>query len=311
MKIYFNRSPINGPWGGGSSFVKNMSKYFLDNDHEVIYELQKDIDLIFMIDPRPGQAGNSINEIIDYKNYFPSTKVCHRINECDKRKNTNFMDRLLLESNLAVSDMTVFISKWLKSYFVERGFSKDSISIYNGCNNDYFFAKKHDIHVRPKLVTHHWSDNWMKGFDLYTKIDEHLNEQNDFDFTYIGRYYKEYQPKNTHVIQPLHGMELGDELRRHDIYVTASRFEPCGMHHIEGSSCGLPVLYHEDGGGINELCCEHGESFKDFDEFILMFNKMKENYEEYTNKINYNYLLAERCCKQYYDFIIRKMSNEH
>jgi len=303
MKIFFNRKPVDGPWGGGASFTRNMSKYFLDNGHEVIYELKKDIDLIFMIDPRPNENGCSVNEILDYKNYFPNTKVCHRINECDKRKNTDFIDQLILKSNASVADMTIFISDWLKKYFIEKGFSKDSVSIYNGCNGNFFYTKKHDLHDRPRLVTHHWSDNWMKGFDLYTKIDEYLSEDNDFEFTYIGRYYKGYRPKNTRIIQPIHGDQLGEELRKHDIYVTASRYEPCGMHHIEGSACGLPVLYHEDGGGINELCHNHGESFKNFDDFIAALNKVKKHYKEYVNKINHDFLLAERCCKQYYEFI--------
>ena len=63
MKIMFNRSPISGPWGGGNSFVINMSKYLENLGHQVVYNLVRDIDLIFMIDPRP-------SPIVTGKHYF-------------------------------------------------------------------------------------------------------------------------------------------------------------------------------------------------------------------------------------------------
>ena len=35
------------------------------------------------------------------------------------------------------------------------------------------------------------------------------------------------------------------------------------MHHVEGAQCGLPVLYHEDGGGIVETARRYGIGFRD------------------------------------------------
>ena len=28
------------------------------------------------------------------------------------------------------------------------------------------------IIFKLKIVTHHWSGNWMKGFDIYEKLDQ-------------------------------------------------------------------------------------------------------------------------------------------
>ena len=116
-----------------------------------------------------------------------------------------------------------------------------------------------------------------------------LKKPSNVEFTYIGRYNREYKPTKTRIIQPTHGIDLGNSLRENDIYITASRFEPCGMHHIEGSACGLPVLYHEDGGGINELCKKHGESFRDMDQFFKKLNHLADNYEEYLDKIKHGH----------------------
>ncbi len=301
MKIFINRKIIKKPWGGGAHFVTNFAKYLELAGHEVVFDFVTGIDIMFMIDPRPNSDGHSINDMLQYKHYFPNTKIVHRINECDKRKNTNFIDKMIVESN-KFADSTIFISKWLKDYYFQKGITQKSSVIYNGCNLDHFHAneKNKDISKKIKLVTHHWSDNWMKGFDIYTAIDKFLKDNNSqFEFTYIGRYNKDYNPENTTVISPMYGKELGDELRKHDIYVTASRFEPCGMHHIEGAASGLPVLFHEDGGGINDLCHNHGLSFNSFDDFLRKLNEMKLNYSNFVNKINYNQLGSDYCNKKY------------
>ena len=35
------------------------------------------------------------------------------------------------------------------------------------------------------------------------------------------------------------------------------------MHHIEGAQCGLPLVYHTDGGGIVEFGQRYGVGFQD------------------------------------------------
>ena len=189
-------------------------------------------------------------------------------------KGTSEIDRLLLAC-MSISDGVVFISQWLKDYFSNLGFKGESNVIYNGCDTNHFYPGAKKCLEKPRLVTHHWSDNWMKGFDLYTQIDKYLigNPSAGFDFTYVGRYYKDYIPQKTTIISPLHGKELGDELRKYDVYVTASRWEPCGMHHIEGAACGMPTLYHSDSGGIRELCQNHGMEFTTFNDFYRVIEQ--------------------------------------
>lgn len=301
MKIMFNRKIIEGPWGGGNFFIKEMTNFLRQKGHKVCFDFENDIDVIFMVDPKDVgyDRGYSIGDIIDYGSDYPDTEIIHRINECDQRKGTDFIDSLLLESN-TIADHTIFISQWLADYFIKRGFDREYDVVYNGCNLSHFYPKSayertEDSPIR--LVTHHWSDNWMKGFDLYNALDE--LDRGDVEFTYIGRYNNQYQPKNTRIVSPLHGEQLGNELRQHDIYVTASRFEPCGMHHVEGSASGLPVLYHRDGGGINELCKKHGVEFYDIDSFMGGLDVIIQNYEDFVSRIDLSYLSSNRMCEEY------------
>jgi glycosyltransferase involved in cell wall biosynthesis len=174
------------------------------------------------------------------------------------------MDELLHKAN-RVADHTVFISYWLRDYFSEKWFdsTKPHSVIQNGADDAIFYPPKGDspqVHSPIRLVTHHWSDNVLKGFDIYQELDSmiHAGKLPGFSFTVIGRWPASIVWKSATTFPPCNGTELADHLRNHDLYVTASRWEPCGMHHIEGAQCGLPLIYHPDGGGIVEFGERYG-----------------------------------------------------
>ena len=297
MKIAISYKPNKGSWGGGNQFVKSLVKSAFEEGHKIVYELKhKDIDIILLTDPR------SYNEEItfgpfDIFNYLlfvnKNAIVVHRINECDQRKNTKHMNILLKASNY-FADHTVFISSWLKSLDIYQK-NKSSSLILNGAD-EIIFNDFHNIEWNKKeklrLVTHHWSGNKMKGFDIYEKIDNMISSEkwNDkIEFTYIGNLPKNFKFKNTNHIQPMNGSRLSRELSKHHVYVTASLNEPAGMHHIEGILCGLPVIYRNS-GAIPEYCKDFGISFES-QEFIKALNLMIEEYnnlkfkiKEYPNK---------------------------
>lgn len=111
-----------------------------------------------------------------------------------------------------------------------------------------------------RLVTHHWSDNWSKGFDVYQQIDEFIASQQtlQFELWVIGRWPKEIQWKSARTFAPATGIKLATLLRQCHGYVSASRFEPGAMHIAEGLQCGLPLLYHRDSGGTVEQGLRYG-----------------------------------------------------
>ena len=82
------------------------------------------------------------------------------------------------------------------------------------------------------------------------------------EFWVIGRWPKEIHWKKAKKFGPTRGKSLANLLRQCHLYVTASLWEPCGMHHIEGAQCGLPVIFHEDGGGIVEMAKHYGIPFR-------------------------------------------------
>ena len=303
MKIMFNRPTKREAWGGGSHFITGLYEYFSLLGHDIVFSLCEGIDVIFMFDPRPESGGDSANDIYQYKLEYPSVKIIQRINDTDIARPADrpWRVQMILESNI-IADHTVFISEWVKDHYTNRGFdsSKSNTVIINGCNPDWYFPieNKSLNHKKISLITHHWSDNFMKGFDVYNFLDKFVEENDRFSFTYMGRYNKDYTPTHTNMIPPHYGPRVGEILRDHDIYVTAARFEACGMHHIEAARSGLPVLYHADGGAIPEVCKNHGVEFSCLNGFKEALDKIILEYDNFLDNIDYNFLSSERCFEQ-------------
>ena len=311
MKVMFNRKLRREAWGGGAHALSSLFDHLVKRGFSVVTSLDhNDIDVIVMFDPRPEAGGYSAQDLLKYKLQHPHVKILHRVNECDARKNTSCMDTMLIQAN-AIADETVFISKWLCDHLSQKAvFQGKNHVIINGCNQDWFFPTgAWSLNSPVRVVTHHWSDHEMKGLDVYETLND-LADHGACEFTYIGRVKSTFKPKSsrTHIIPPMYGQELGKELRRHDIYVTGSRFEPCGMHHIEAASSGLPVIYHIDGGAIPEVCSSHGIPISNatHEHVALALLLAQEDYGVLRWSINYGNLSSERC-NLAYEEVIRGM----
>ena len=317
-KIMFNLRPPEGSFGGGAFFVKNMVKFLEDKGYKIVYSLEPNIDLIFMIDPRKDEYKvNGLDDIMRYRKNNQKCRVLYRVNECDiKREKSINIDPLIVKTIKSV-DCVVYITKWLKKYFQDKypdiiGENKNYV-IVNGCNREIFYSNIESkiLNIPIKLVTHHWSNNYNKGFEIYNALDKFMETDMRFkniELTYIGRYNDNYKPKNIKLLSPCQGEKLRNELCKHDIYLTASINEPCGMHFIEGLSCGLPVLYDRRGGGIVETAEKYGEGFSSIEELYEKLLKIINDYNTYRDKIDYEYLGSERCCKEFYEVILDNLS---
>lgn len=274
MKILINRKPVNGPWGGGNLFLKSFFTTLKDSGHKIITKLEPNIDVIFIMNPRYDQLGISINEALNYKKINPGVKIIQRINDCDARKNTSNVDAMLIECSKYI-DATIFVSNWMKKYFMDIGWSCDkNFVLFNGVATTENIAKKIQNN-KINLVTHHWSDNYLKGFDVYDFLDNYVKENDKYTFTYIGRERGTFN--NTKIISPLSGQNLLFELQKYDVYVSASRFDPGPNHILEAISCGLPMLIHSDGGGTVEFGASKSQEniFKNFDDLIDKLTNQK------------------------------------
>ena len=288
MKVAIGFRIRYGPWGGGNRFAKALTEALRERGDTVCDSLRDpDIDIILLMDPRwrhPSVAftPGAVLRYLLFTN--PSALVVHRINECDERKRTHTMNRLLRRANYC-ADHTVFVGSWLKELPVwQNGPRARYDVIANGADARIFNPRG----WRPwrgegalKLVTHHWGGNWMKGFDIYSRLDEMLAEpawKGRIEFTYVGNLPGGFVFKHARHVKPLDGEALAAELRSHHAYVTASINEPGGNHQNEGALCGLPLLYRRS-GCLPEYCEGFGIAFDEADFDAALANLM----EQYDN----------------------------
>ncbi len=301
-KLYVNRFPVRGPWGGGNMWVQAIHHYCPEIGVDLVESdtMQGSPDAILIAGLDNDGSGISAEQAILYKMYMQGQKdikLILRVNENDARKGTSGVDQALLKVSEHI-DGTIFVSDWLQSYFQQKGWAcpKQTV-IHNGVRAEWFAPQPKHNDGKVHIVTHHWSDNYLKGFDMYEKLDEFVGQNKDrFTFTYIGRDRRTF--KNTNVVKPLSGKPLGEELGKYDVYVSASRFDPGPNHIAESISCGLPTYVHKDGGGCVEFAGED-HVYEGWDELKQLLNcgNFKPNSTKFSE--------WDVCIKEYVDFVKR------
>ena len=293
MKISFGSKIIEGPYGGGNNFLKNLKQFFEQNGHRVVTDLKdSDIDIILLTNPLIDSETSTFNNYdvdfyIKFKN--PDALVFQRINECDERKGTNNINSKIDKFNKKV-DVNIFVSDWLRDVYKEYELSHKQYLIIKGGPDEKIFNTSNkefwDHSSKLKLVTHHWSNNPMKGYAVYKLIDSLLATEDklkDVEFSFIGNLPKDLSLDNTNVLQPLEGAALANELKNNHIYITASLNEPSGNHHMEGALCGLPILYIQS-GALPEYCEEYGIVF-DENNLLDSLDTLISEYDDFVKKL--------------------------
>jgi len=278
--------------------------YLRARGHQVSHRLWPWTERILLVAPRPFQNVTfDVEEIRRFKARHSSVKCVHRINQTNAGRGTSNVDDLFRAAN-EVADATVFISAWVRDYSRDRWFSADRphTVIHNGADPLTFYPATTPwdaAHEPCRLVTHHWSDNWNKGFAVYQAVDKMIAEGAlpGFELTVIGRWPRTLAWRATATHPPAPPRKLGEYLRRHHLYLTAAVAEAGGMHHIEGAQCGLPLIYHENGGGIVELGRQYGVAFQDNVREALLTARAR--YTELREQVLRLAPSGDRMCQQY------------
>lgn len=312
MKISIGMNLQSGPWGGGNQFGRALVEYLLSKGVDVSFDLQSsDLDLILLTDPRPHLkiTAYTHEEIGQYlRKINPRALVIHRVNECDERKETTGVNEMLRSAN-HIADHTVFVSSWLRDLHLAQGMPAVSNSvILNGSDRNIFNPygyKRWDGKSMVRIVTHHWSSHWLKGFDIYQRLDRLLSESAYHDrvaFTYIGNIPQDFSFSNMHYLNPLYGRDLADAIQQNHIYLTASRNEPGANHPNDAANCGLPLLYI-DSGSLPEYCSGYGVSFN-VENFEKKLMEVLNTYDLWADRMANYPNTAERMCENYYHLFV-------
>ena len=292
MRVSMNIEKAEGPAGGGNQFANCLESRLAANGHEVFRELVRRLDLILIVSNRfhAGTTAYDFDAIAEYKELHPNTVVVHRVNDSDEAKGNNLGINAKMAEASRLADFSIFVSGHLRELHLRHGLDakKPGCVILNGSDEAVFNGEGRAAWApggKLRIVTHHWSSNFLKGYDVYERLDQLLGVppyRGYFEFTCIGNLPLGVEFRNTRVMRHLSGIELAREIKSHHLYVTAARNEPGGQHPVEAMQCGLPVLYLES-GSLPEYCGPYGIAFT-LANFEARLLTMRERYAELRDK---------------------------
>lgn len=297
MKIHILYNFNEGAWGGGNQFLKALRKYFVKEGCYVEFPNKSDVILF--------NSHHELKSVLRLKMERPQTIFIHRVDGpiLYTRGRDRETDKIIFDFNQSIADGTVFQSKWSRNKSYELGMKKNEFEtvIINAPDSEIFYPQKTKKYQgeKIKLIATSWAPNIRKGFDIYKFLDENLDSDR-YEMTFVGRSPIKF--KRIEYIPPQSSERLAEILRQYDIFITASRNDPCSNALIEALHCGLPAVARND-GGHPEIVGEAGELFGDKRDVLDAIEKVAQNYEYYRDRIKM--LTMEAIGKRYYEFADR------
>lgn len=232
---------------------------------------------------------NSFNFDFDRLRAFrrPNCRMVHRVDGPVSvyRGRDDGTDRRIWEINHEIANTTVFQSHYSRQRHEAMGLVfKDGSVIHNAADPAIFHSRgRHafDRTRRIRLIATSWSDNANKGADVLAWLDARLDPQR-YEMTFVGRTPTAF-PRAT-VLPPMPSADVADQLRAHDIFITASLHESCSNALVEALSCGLPALY-VDSGSNGELVKDGGVAFSAREEAPSLLDRLVAEYEVRQSRI--------------------------
>lgn len=272
-----------GPYGGANQFIVALERAFIDQGHMVTRnEVDRNTDFIilnaFLFDRE------LLRQALDK---YPKVKILHRIDGPlqDYRGADDGTDKLIYHINQEFADITVYQSYYSYVAHLQKGMTMINPCVISNAASPLFSRSRHnpkrDREKRIKLVASSWSSNIRKGKLYYEWLDKYLDREK-YTFTYIGNF--DGSLKNSQHIASLTAESLAEELVKHDIYVTASKNDPCSNSLIEALSSGLPAVYMNS-GGHPEIVGKGGRHFSDFSDLQRNIDACAQNYNQYKKDI--------------------------
>jgi glycosyltransferase involved in cell wall biosynthesis len=283
MKIHILYNFTDGPWGGGNQFLKALRFELIRQG--VYAEDPKEADVLLV------NSHHRLFEACLYKIFYRK-RIIFRIDGPVSliRGNGRWVDLQISLFARLFADGVVFQSEWSrqqnKKLFHFK--NKHETVIHNAPNNDIFNhtgKKPFNPSDKIRLIATSWSPNPRKGFDVYQYLDERL-DFSKYEMTFVGNAPIRF--KNIKMIEPVSSERLAPILKEHDIYITASKTDPCSNSLIEALSCGLPAVALND-GGHPELVQGGGELFQGQEDVLGKIDQVAKNlvsYQQYIPKFD-------------------------
>lgn len=196
------------------------------------------------------------------------------------------VDEKIQAVNQKFADKTIFQSQYSLEKHLDLGleFCNPEV-ILNAADPQIFHSNDRAVFSRDRkirLIASSWSDNMNKGASVYQWLDDHL-DWGRYDMTFVGRSPLVY--KNIRMMPAVDSTRMAELFRANDIYITASKNDPCSNSLIEALACGIPAVYLKS-GGHPEIVGNAGLGFEGAEEVPLLLEKIQDQYELFQLQIS-------------------------
>jgi glycosyltransferase involved in cell wall biosynthesis len=175
-------------------------------------------------------------------------------------------DSRIVKINQELAVATIVQSTYSLEKHRELGLElRNPVVIHNSVDPQIFHPSptRDPLPGRPlRVIATSWSDNPRKGVDVLEWLDRNL-DLDSYELTFAGR--TQAKLERIRVVGALSSEPLAELMRAHDVYLAASRDDPCSNALLEGLACGLPAAFRRS-GGHPELVGEAGIGFDDPEE---------------------------------------------
>lgn len=188
--------------------------------------------------------------------------------------------------NQKYADKTIFQSRYSLEKHMELGMQfQMPVIIMNAADPHIFHPRgraEFSSNRKTRLIASSWSDNPNKGAPVYQWMDEYL-DWTRFEMTFVGRSPVVF--KNIHMMPAVNSYRMAELFREHDVYITASRNDPCSNSLIEALTCGLPAVYLQS-GGHPEIVGQAGAGFEAAEQIPELLEQIVKDYELMRSRIS-------------------------
>jgi glycosyltransferase involved in cell wall biosynthesis len=270
------------PAGGGHQFLRALLRELEGRGLEV--ELNR------ISGATPACLFNSFNFDFARLRRFarPGCRLVHRVDGPvgTYRGFDDGTDARIERVNRELADATVMQSRFSLDMHRQLGLElRDPVVIPNAVDPAIFHPPVEREPLgerRVRVLASSWSVNPRKGADTLAWLDRHLDRER-YEVTYLGLPPVPFEW--IRAVGPLDSEGVARELRQHDVYVAASRDDPCSNALLEALACGLPAAYLAS-GGHPELVGEGGLPFHVDDELPTVLERLVQGLDAYRAAIS-------------------------
>jgi glycosyltransferase involved in cell wall biosynthesis len=298
VKILFRFK--EGPWGGGNQFLLAL-KDSLSRRGSWAEDVRDATIVLF-------DSFNDVDLVLRAKNKYPWIPFVHRVNGPISvyRGRGQHVDKLIYALTHHIADGVIFQSEYSENGNIALGMrcAEKNTVIHNAARPMFFQRREpRPASEKVQLIATSWSSNINKGFDLYRSLDDTLDFSR-YALTFVGS--SPFKFKNIRTVPPQDASSLLRHLKSHDIYLTASKNDPCSNAVLEALAVGLPVVALRS-GGTPELVGSAGEYFDDATSAIRAIDIVASDIQTYSDQIRCKHI--DTVCEEYISFFTKVLES--